>query len=292
MDEQRIGEKIKDLRNYYGLSQKELSDGICTQAYISQVESGNKNVASHILYQLAERLGVDVDYILFASNNERFDYIMEVERQARALVETKDFHSLMNLVKAEENSPLMEVAHFHQFLLWHKAIAIRYVENNLDQALLVLQDALKLAKTTNKTASEREVHILSNIGNIYAEKEEYLSAIDSYETALSNLRLIPLYETKLETGLLYNLGRVYLIQNQIDKSLACCDEAILLCKRHFTFHGLGESYFIQGHCYKTLDDLEAARTCFMNARSLFSVIDHEKFVEKVDNQLNKLQDCE
>ncbi|MET3683428.1 tetratricopeptide (TPR) repeat protein [Alkalibacillus flavidus] len=291
MNDQRIGEKLKELRVYYGLSQKELSEDICTQAYISQVEAGNKNVASDILYQLSERLGVDVNYILFASYHERYEYIMDVEQQARTLVEMKDYRSLMNLIEAEENGPLLGSRHFHQFILWHKAIAVRYLEKDLDKALLLLQDALTLAKTSIKAASEREVQILSNMGSIYAEKGDYHLAITYYETGLQKLWQMPVYEAKSETGLLYNLARVLLMNQQAEESLACCDKAIALCKSNLTFHGLGESYFIQGHCHKHLGDAEKAEDSFMHAKRVFELIDHQSFVAKVDQQLAKLQDA-
>ncbi|WP_188206372.1 helix-turn-helix domain-containing protein [Alkalibacillus aidingensis] len=272
----------------YGLSQKELSEGICTQAYISKVEAGNVNIASDILYQLTERLGVDPNYFLFSSYNDKFDYMLEVEKQARLLVEEKDYESLRNLIKAEENSPLIKFHYFKQLIIWHKGICIRYIDNDLDKALNLLYQSLKLSKTSHKTISQREVQIFSNIGSVLSEKKDYPAAISTYESTISKLKTIPNYDINVETSLLYNLSRAYLLNNEVEKSLENSRKVIQLCERHLLIQGLGHSYFIQGHCYKELGKLDQAKESFEKAKNTFDLTNQKSYLAKVVNQLNKL----
>ena len=63
-----IGNKLKQLRKQRGFTQKELANGICTQAMISNFEKGDSSPSSLVLFQLAERLQVDINDF-FANNS-------------------------------------------------------------------------------------------------------------------------------------------------------------------------------------------------------------------------------
>lgn len=56
-----IGNRLKQLRKQQGFTQQELAKGICTQAMISNFESGESSPSSTVLFQLAERLQVDIN---------------------------------------------------------------------------------------------------------------------------------------------------------------------------------------------------------------------------------------
>lgn len=58
------GAKFREVRRERGLSQIELSDGICTQATISLIENSNRIPKLEILNQLVDRLDIPVNDIL------------------------------------------------------------------------------------------------------------------------------------------------------------------------------------------------------------------------------------
>ena len=90
------------------MTQKELCDGICTQAYISKIENGSLAIAADILFKISERLGVDVNYFYDTTFPERMDYSLEVEIQARELVIQDNYTALKRLIEKEEQTPLYE----------------------------------------------------------------------------------------------------------------------------------------------------------------------------------------
>jgi transcriptional regulator with XRE-family HTH domain len=55
---------IKTLRRERHMNQMELAKGICSQAFISKVESGYKIPSTIILIQLADRLDVDINIFI------------------------------------------------------------------------------------------------------------------------------------------------------------------------------------------------------------------------------------
>lgn len=74
-----IGKKISELRNEMTLTQEEVAEEICSQASISLIEKGELDPNATILYQIAKKLGVDVNYFFHIGSTPRLDYINEVE---------------------------------------------------------------------------------------------------------------------------------------------------------------------------------------------------------------------
>jgi transcriptional regulator with XRE-family HTH domain len=100
-----IGKKIKELRKAVGLTQGDLAQGICTQALISRIEKGDIYPSATALYQISNRLGVDVNYFFEIGTTPRLDYLREVEKQLTKLRVDQRFEEMMEIVKKEEKKP-------------------------------------------------------------------------------------------------------------------------------------------------------------------------------------------
>lgn len=107
MDFKNVGKEIKDLRLGIGMSQKELCEGICTQAQISKIESGKVYPYADTLYLIAKKLGVDVNYFFDIASAPRLDYVQEVIRFSRKLVRYKEYEEVMRIVNVEEKKPCL-----------------------------------------------------------------------------------------------------------------------------------------------------------------------------------------
>src|SRR5699024_5476040 len=69
-----------DKRKELGLSQKELSNGICTQATLSKFENNGKIPSLKILIQLCNRLGLSLDSIIGVSDTNSQKVIKEMNQ--------------------------------------------------------------------------------------------------------------------------------------------------------------------------------------------------------------------
>src|SRR5919204_4043396 len=58
-----LGERVRRLRNERGLTQTELAAARVSKEYISQIETGKTRPTQQTLSWLAERLGVDPNYL-------------------------------------------------------------------------------------------------------------------------------------------------------------------------------------------------------------------------------------
>jgi transcriptional regulator with XRE-family HTH domain len=60
----QIGKRIRIMRKAKGISQEELSKGICTQAQISKIEKGQAQPSVPTLFLISERLEVNCYYFV------------------------------------------------------------------------------------------------------------------------------------------------------------------------------------------------------------------------------------
>ena len=94
MDYVRLGQRIREERLKLGLTQARLAEDVdISEAYVGQIERGERNLALDTLVRLANRLGASVDYLLKDSVGDSDDNIVS---QFRQLIENKSMeHKLM-----------------------------------------------------------------------------------------------------------------------------------------------------------------------------------------------------
>jgi transcriptional regulator with XRE-family HTH domain len=171
MDFSKIGTNIKELSKSLGISQKELADGICTQAQISKIENGSIYPLSTTLYLIARRLGVDVNYFFDICETPRMDYVNEVMELIRQYIRKREYEKVYTIVKTEKKTHCFLPC---ETLTWHEGICVYYLHKKVEEALSLLNQALSL--TLSVGYSLREIEILNSIGIIYCEEGKYEQA--------------------------------------------------------------------------------------------------------------------
>ena len=87
MDYTRLGKRIREERLKLNLTQAKLAeDADISEAYMGQIERGERNLALDTLIRLANRLGTSVDYLLKDSIDNSNENILN---QFRQLIENK-----------------------------------------------------------------------------------------------------------------------------------------------------------------------------------------------------------
>lgn len=292
---EEIGKRIYELRKHLNMTQKELCEGICTQAYISKIENGSLAIAADILFKIANRLGVDVNYFYDTTEIERIDYLMEVEYQARELVDKTDFHGLQELIKREEQTPLMNNRKFRQFIIWHKALCERHINKDFNLALKYLDEALQLSNTSDKMYSEREIEILVNKANIYVDLKQREKAIKIYNHIILMIGKIPYFRNeRLKINLYYNLARLHLFLDNLYETIKYGKIGLNICRKTQTLYGFGHLHFILGRAYEDMHKYEIALDHFKKAKFIFELTENDNLSTKtlynirdVENSLNK-----
>jgi transcriptional regulator with XRE-family HTH domain len=291
MDFLAIGEKIKELRKLLGLTQIDLANGICTQAQISKIEKGDVYPYASTLYQISQRLGVDVNYFFDIGSTPRLEYVQEVSRQLKLARRNVNYEEMKQVVENEEHNPLfIQNRKNLQLLLWHKGIYEYHLNGEEDVALALLDQAILL--THNKHWTEREIEINMSRGIILFEVGKLNEALDIYQPAKEYLDLIPhLHDETLLSRLYYNIARTLTRLGKKETSISICKDAINRCIEKDNLYLLGELHYHIGYNYELSNHLSLAKKYMEKALVIFDLQHDEKYFEFIEEKIKKFA-CE
>lgn len=289
MDFAAVGKKIKELRKNSGLSQEELSEGICTQAQISKIEKGLVFPYASTLYQISQKLGVDVNYFFDIGTTPRLDYVQEVFEQLQVMRRSYRYKEMMDIVKAEESNPLFSQNKKNlQLLLWHKGIYLYEVESRKEEAIDTLNQAVHITDMKGKVVQEREIEIQLSIAAIYI-REDLGSALNLYKEIMRNVNILPyLDDYTIKTRLYFNLARVLTRLNQLEESNRYCDEAIKWCLKNDSIYLLGQVHYQKGYNLELASQMDCAKTYMEKALIFFEIQKNEELVKFMKEKIEQL----
>ncbi|MHC8523303.1 helix-turn-helix domain-containing protein [Rossellomorea sp. H39__3] len=254
-----IGKKISELRKEMTLTQGELAEGICTQASISLIEKGELDPNATILYQIAKKLGVDVNYFFHIGSTPRLDYINEVEKQLRALRITYKYTEMMEIVSIEERNPLFYNNPTKlQFLYWHKSIFLFEVKKDHEQAVSVIEEAFTLLPNKKRAITELEMEMMMALGTYQFTLGRYQEVIDQYkkvQAILDETNREPVDKT-IKTRLYYNSSRAHTRLGNLEDSQALLHEGINWCIESEELHLLPALHYQIGYNYELMGTMQ------------------------------------
>ncbi|QNQ82328.1 helix-turn-helix transcriptional regulator [Lactobacillus sp. PV037] len=105
MREMRIGERLKTVRLFLGLTQTEMSEGVMTESYYSKVERDISKVKIDALLTMLNRNGISLEDFFEINNPEIDKTTLDVLETSLLTLPQKDSWDLMELLfkEAEEN---------------------------------------------------------------------------------------------------------------------------------------------------------------------------------------------
>ena len=100
MDYIRLGQRIREERLKLGLTQARVAEDVdISDAYMGQIERGERNLALDTLIRLANRLGASVDYLLKDSVDDSNNNILNQFRQLTENQSIENKQLLIDVVK-------------------------------------------------------------------------------------------------------------------------------------------------------------------------------------------------
>ncbi|MDA2166057.1 helix-turn-helix domain-containing protein [Bacillus cereus] len=239
-----LGITIKELRMKKNISQSELCHGICSQSQISKIEKGMIYPSSILLYQLSERLGIDPNHIFALTQNKKLKYVENVKCVMRDCTKQKQYNELYEIVKQEKTENNFQLKEDKQFLIWHEAITIFYVNKSIKTALNLLNKALKLTVTNGDFLSEREIDIMQSMAIFHWANKEYEKSITILRRCLTNFNKLDFPRDKeVKLKIIFNLGKMLGHVNQHEEAIKYNDMGIKLAINLNTLYLLGELYY-------------------------------------------------
>ncbi|WP_042473938.1 helix-turn-helix domain-containing protein [Bacillus ndiopicus] len=283
-----ISQKIKELRKKKGFTQKELAEGICTQAMVSNFEKGEMIPSSPTLFAIAQRLGVDMNYFFNMSSTDSTSFkTTDAQNIIRKLIHQNDYESAYYIVQNELVQESLLTTEHRQFLLWHKGICQWFLHQQLDTAIQTLEEALH---ADDKQSTEREVAIMNSIAVVYLGAGQFEKSLSYYEKCLLLLKKQSSISFTIQIRVYLGASRAFQHSHKFNEALLLAKQGIQLCTENETLYLLGDLLFQASHCLISLEDKLNASIYLENAKTIYTLqnkFDYLKIVEDLrTNYLN------
>jgi tetratricopeptide (TPR) repeat protein len=165
--------RLRAARERTGLSQRALARGICTPAYVSRLEKGERIPSLQLLRQLAERLGADADELASGIPAQIGDPLVDAELSLR-LGETDEARRLFTQALESTGTRAGALAGLGQLAF----------QTGDHRKAIELLEAARAARPAPAGAAA----IADTLGRAYAMAGELESAIAIFEDALAESR--------------------------------------------------------------------------------------------------------
>lgn len=277
--EESVGEKVKRLRVSRNISQKVLCMGICSQSEISKIENNKIIASSYVLHQIANKLGVDSDYLYKNTlQNLNNSYIMELKFQFERARRNRDYHEMNTLLENEsKNLPLLKDLYIKNYFVWHQGIVTYHLHNKADEALRILSTILE-----EKRSVELDIEILNSMGIICRNEKRLEEAVVHFEIALNKIKELMIYSrSRLSLKVSYNLSKVYTDLHLIDKSIKICKKNIKHCKENEDLFLLAEFYYQLGRNLLIKGDAENGLKNWKSSIDTLKIADRIEFISLI-----------
>lgn len=231
-----MGEVIRRLRKAKGLTQEELSEGICTPGGLSRIESGDREPSHAKFVALMQRMGQCEDsYDLFVG--EEYYEISELQKEISNRVMHHDFKGAQDILQRYEEriSTMPKESIYSQFLKLQKLIITdrgRIKGEHLEE----LENTLRMTvpgygkkRLHELLLNYQELIIINNIAIVYAENGKRPEAIRLFQELIEFLKekFMDCRERNyLYAPLVLNLVKYLGLEGRFQEALKLAEQAI------------------------------------------------------------------
>lgn len=227
-------EKFIAARKAAGMSQKELSEGICTQATLSRFENNGQVPSLKILIKLCNRINLPlVD--LFSSINVVNSQLDEQLEKAEFSLITSEFEQLAQILEKIDPKTIKD-ADLRARYYYLKGFEMVFNQEPFTDVLFHF-DQLLMSKTTDTVF---QLLAYTGIGIAYAREAELEKAEVYFDKVFSEIYTYPIQTTEdiwRVLNIVFHCGVFYAQTNDLETSNALLNYAIAICsENHLTYY--------------------------------------------------------
>lgn len=227
-------EKFIAARKAAGMSQKELSEGICTQATLSRFENNGQVPSLKILIKLCNRINLPlVD--LFSSINVVNSQLDEQLEKAEFSLITSEFEQLAQILEKIDPKTIKD-ADLRARYYYLKGFEMVFNHAPFTDVLFHF-DQLLMSKTTDTVF---QLLAYTGIGIAYAREAELEKAEVYFDKVFSEIYTYPIQTTEdiwRVLNIVFHCGVFYAQTNDLETSNALLNYAIAICsENHLTYY--------------------------------------------------------
>lgn len=264
-----FGTIIKTIRKERQMTQKMLSQDICSQSVLSRIENNEELPNVVVMAQICQRLGVTIDQVMSLSNKDirgslkQFDLLAYYFRK-------RDYQKLEQLLKEPEIIDNLFLESDYQRYYYYLGTCEFELYKNLSEAICYLKQALSYSSHIDKIyASDIEIQLISCIGKIYGaagktgEARYYLNrSTQLFEQFAEERTTIEL------TQIFYNHAAFLLEQEEYNEALEQIDQGIRWAQEKNSYYYLDDLFLLKSHVFDQKGDQVKAAFYFELAKSV------------------------
>ncbi len=240
MGRYRLGDIVRMTRKSLSITQEQLCDEICSVETLSRIENGSQNPSRDVYELLMERMGRirDRAYSLLSVSDLQVLEKMKLFEDYARQYEFYKASEVLNDIKMNIGNSILD----KQFIIRGETIVYFYLNKiSVDNCLENYEKAIRLTiprygsiSLANWPLSYNEALLLINISIAYAEKEEYLKAIEVVKQVYYALRQSYVEEQQrvlLQIILTCNLSKWYGLIGNHEEAINIANEGVQICKK-------------------------------------------------------------
>lgn len=217
MEVYNMGEVIQKRRKSLGITQEQLSEGICSVQTLSRVENGKNRISWEKFKKLMERLGMPSEKYSLVIEVDDIESI-EFEKEIFQLINKQEyenayilFHKLEKKLDKNEKSNQQYLLGIGAILDYQlKKISLQEKMKQLEDAIQITIPCYECRVLKNGVYTRIEIIILYNIALCFQEKDEKkgIRLLKELEEYLEEISINNREYKKLKVVILYNLSHL------------------------------------------------------------------------------------
>ncbi len=302
MNYEHFGAFLKELREARNLTKEQLASGVCTRKEIYRIEKGEYQPSLYLLNKLSIKLNVDL--------NEYFKMYYTVKtaggligiQEINDAISLADITCLKEVIKKYENNDDFRQGENLQHIYYAKAICESDIGNykeSLEYCMkgIFIENALFTIDTItefmysnvglaiinyisinylNMKKSEVAYKILSDL--LYLIEKHYIdSPYIMYQAGQ--------FSKKMYIGIQYNLGYIYLSDNELEKAEEMIDKGIEFSIKEYNLRYMPNLIYHKFILLYKKGDFKEAAEYFIQAKGLFKLLKQMKTSVEIEESV-------
>ncbi|EOH86789.1 helix-turn-helix transcriptional regulator [Enterococcus asini] len=272
-----FGEVLKGLRKERKLTQKMLSQGICSQSVLSRIENDEELPNVRVMQQLCQRLGVTIDQVM-NMQSEEIHHLHRLFEEMTCLFFHKQYEKLGKILSSENLLNQIYLDTDLQLYYYFLGSCQFYVEENPELALQSLKQGLSCTfKLDKSNVSSIEIQLISCIGRVYAELGEIDLARESLSYSLKLYGEMPSQRiSNMAAKIFYNHAYFSYHQGEYQAAWEFAKEGITVARRQKSYYYLTDLFHLMGMIHDQLVEVTAGEQYYRASEAV-------RFIRDISN---------
>ncbi|MBJ8154291.1 helix-turn-helix domain-containing protein [Bacillus cereus] len=278
----KVGNKLKQIRIYFHMTQKELSEGICSQAFLSKIENNIEIPNAEILFNLCKKIGVSVEQ-LFGESIDTIQQKLIYRKMIEDLIREQNYNAALKLLQKRYLLHGYSDDHNYQIHHYYLGICNYHLNNNIAEAERNFNLAYKQENSiSNLSINPLNILITNALAIIKIHNKDFECGRRLLETCYSQIsQLSSNLHSEMHSKIFYNLSKCYYLEGGYESSLKISKEGIEWTKRFSTTHFLAQLHYQKGVAELKLSQLNFAKQSLVLALSVAKVHNNQFLYEKI-----------